>query len=267
MASVKRALRMVPPASAEPTLGVIACKRSNRVAGGGCSSAAAVGPTMCGPSTREPPRPFASGSSSSPRQFWLVRASLSKSACRGPEPRSDGAKIRRLAGKSKLVAAAGTSLANSYRSVRPRLARGWQGPLRPKGCEETRPSAAPNAALSAGAFRTSRRASWDGWLGQATRTGMALNFVVFRHDGMVEPAMNCWLRCCCTGRTRSSRSSASSTSPTVCTQSRPILYSLTRRRCYARHGVDRPASRHAGAALLLPRLSKRSMEAQPCSSQ
>jgi hypothetical protein len=59
--------------------------------------------------------------------------------------------------------------------------------------EETRPSAAPNAALSAGAFRTSRRASWDGWLGQATRTGMALNFVVFRHDGMVEPAMNCWL--------------------------------------------------------------------------
>ena len=29
-------------------------------------------------------------------------------------------------------------------------------------------------------------------------------------------------------------------------QSRPIFYSLPRRRCYARHGVDRPASRHAG---------------------
>jgi hypothetical protein len=29
-------------------------------------------------------------------------------------------------------------------------------------------------------------------------------------------------------------------------QSRPILYSLPRRRCYAWHGVDRPASRHAG---------------------
>ena len=30
------------------------------------------------------------------------------------------------------------------------------------------------------------------------------------------------------------------------TESRPIFYSLPRRRCYARHGVDRPASRHAG---------------------
>ena len=29
-------------------------------------------------------------------------------------------------------------------------------------------------------------------------------------------------------------------------QSRPIFYSLPRRRCCARHGVDRPASRHAG---------------------
>ena len=29
-------------------------------------------------------------------------------------------------------------------------------------------------------------------------------------------------------------------------QSRPIFYSLPRRRCYAGHGVDRPASRHAG---------------------
>ena len=29
-------------------------------------------------------------------------------------------------------------------------------------------------------------------------------------------------------------------------QSRPIFYSLPRRRCYARHGVDRPAGRHAG---------------------
>src|SRR5271165_2281024 len=33
------------------------------------------------------------------------------------------------------------------------------------------------------------------------------------------------------------------------TQSRPIFYSLPRRRCYTRHGVDRPASRHAGPAL------------------
>ena len=35
----------------------------------------------------------------------------------------------------------------------------------------------------------------------------------------------------------------------VCTQSRPKFYSLPQRRCYARHGVDRPASRHAGPAL------------------
>ena len=191
IASVKRGLRMIPPASAEPTLGVIAASTAT----GGrwrCSKRRRADSVRAFDQRAAAPR-VASGSSSSPRQFWLVRASLSKSTCRGPEPRSDGAKIRRLAGKSKLVAAAGTSLANSYRSVRPRLARGWQGPLRPKGCEETRPSAAPNAALSAGAFRTSRRASWDGWLGQATRTGMALNFVVFRHDGMVEPAMNCWL--------------------------------------------------------------------------
>src|SRR5580658_10584744 len=32
-------------------------------------------------------------------------------------------------------------------------------------------------------------------------------------------------------------------------QSRPIFYSLPQRRCYARHGVDRPAGRHAGPAL------------------
>ena len=30
------------------------------------------------------------------------------------------------------------------------------------------------------------------------------------------------------------------------TEARPIFYSLPRRRCYARHGVDRPASRNAG---------------------
>ena len=32
-------------------------------------------------------------------------------------------------------------------------------------------------------------------------------------------------------------------------QPRPIFYSLPQRRCYARRGVDRPASRHAGPAL------------------
>ena len=46
-----------------------------------------------------------------------------------------------------------------------------------------------------------------------------------------------------------------------------IFYSLPRRRCYARHGVDRPASRHAGLRSLLPRPPQRSMEARPCSSQ
>ena len=47
---------------------------------------------------------------------------------------------------------------------------------------------------------------------------------------------------------------------------RPIFYSLPQRRCYARHGVDRPASRHAGlhsASTSLPC----SMDVQPCSSQ
>jgi hypothetical protein len=38
-------------------------------------------------------------------------------------------------------------------------------------------------------------------------------------------------------------------------------------RCYGRHGVDRPASRHAGLRSLLPRPPQRSMEARPCSSQ
>jgi hypothetical protein len=47
---------------------------------------------------------------------------------------------------------------------------------------------------------------------------------------------------------------------------RPILYSLPRRRCYARHGVDRPAGRHAGPRSLLPRLLSARMEARPCSS-
>jgi hypothetical protein len=45
------------------------------------------------------------------------------------------------------------------------------------------------------------------------------------------------------------------------------LLFLPRRRCYARHGVDRPASRHAGLRSLLPRPPQRSMEARPCSSQ
>ena len=42
-----------------------------------------------------------------------------------------------------------------------------------------------------------------------------------------------------------------------------IFYSLPWRRCYARHGVDRPAGRHAGctpASTSLPC----SMEVQPC---
>ncbi len=49
--------------------------------------------------------------------------------------------------------------------------------------------------------------------------------------------------------------------------SRPIFYSLPRRQCYARDGVDRPASRHAGPRSLLPRPPERSMEARPCSCQ
>ena len=36
-----------------------------------------------------------------------------------------------------------------------------------------------------------------------------------------------------------------------------VFYSLLRRRCYARHGVDRPASRHAGPRSLLPRPPQR----------
>jgi hypothetical protein len=43
----------------------------------------------------------------------------------------------------------------------------------------------------------------------------------------------------------------------------PSFYSLPRRWCYARHGVDRQASRHAGrtpASTSLPC----SMEVQPC---
>ena len=39
------------------------------------------------------------------------------------------------------------------------------------------------------------------------------------------------------------------------------------RRCYARHGVDRPASRHAGPRSLLPRPPQRGMEARPCPNQ
>ena len=56
----------------------------------------------------------------------------------------------------------------------------------------------------------------------------------------------------------------------ACWQSRslgPSFYSLPQQRCYARHGVDRPASRHAGLRSLLPRPPQRSMEARPCSSQ
>ena len=48
----------------------------------------------------------------------------------------------------------------------------------------------------------------------------------------------------------------------------PYSYSLPRRGCYARHGVDRPASRHAGPRLrCVPRPPQRGMEARPCSSQ
>jgi hypothetical protein len=42
--------------------------------------------------------------------------------------------------------------------------------------------------------------------------------------------------------------SCSRSRPRSDSQSRSIFYSLPQR-CYARHGVDRPASRHAGAAL------------------
>ena len=47
-------------------------------------------------------------------------------------------------------------------------------------------------------------------------------------------------------------------------QSRPILYSLPQRRCYARHVVDRPASRHAGLHSRFHVPSPCSMEVQPC---
>ena len=50
-------------------------------------------------------------------------------------------------------------------------------------------------------------------------------------------------------------------------QSRPIFYSLPRRRCYARHGVNRPASRHAGCAPCFHVLLRSSMEARPGSSR
>jgi hypothetical protein len=49
-------------------------------------------------------------------------------------------------------------------------------------------------------------------------------------------------------RGSSGRPSASAIGARSDAQSRPIFYSLSRRRCYARHGVDRPASRHGGAA-------------------
>ena len=51
IASVKRGLRMVPPASAEPTLGVIAASAATGWPVAAVPSAAAVGPTMSGPST------------------------------------------------------------------------------------------------------------------------------------------------------------------------------------------------------------------------
>ena len=65
----------------------------------------------------------------------------------------------------------------------------------------------------------------------------------------------------------SGRPSASAIGTSSDAQSRPIFYSLPRRRCYARHGVDRPASRHAGPRSLLPRPPQRGMEARPCLSQ
>jgi hypothetical protein len=68
-------------------------------------------------------------------------------------------------------------------------------------------------------------------------------------------------------RGSSGRPSASAIGTRFDAQSRPIFYSLPRGRCYARHGVDRPASRHAGPRSLLPRPPQRSMEARPCSSQ
>ena len=55
------------------------------------------------------------------------------------------------------------------------------------------------------------------------------------------------------GRGSSGRPSASAIGARSDAQSRPIFYSLPRRRCYARRGLDRPASRHAGLLSLLPR--------------
>jgi hypothetical protein len=64
-------------------------------------------------------------------------------------------------------------------------------------------------------------------------------------------------------RGSSGRPSASAIGTRFDAQSRPIFYSLPRRRCYARHGVDRLASRHAGlhSRFHVPSCS---MEVQPC---
>ena len=109
-------------------------------------------------------------------------------------------------------------------------------------------SGASTAALSqAEGSSAELRAGQAGMAGLArrVRTGTALNFPVSGHDAMVE-GDDCRCRSCCASRTRSSGSSASSTSPTGPHAVRLIFYSLPQRRCYARHGVDRPAGRHAG---------------------
>ena len=79
--------------------------------------------------------------------------------------------------------------------------------------------------------RTSRRTGWD-WL---AKRGRSTRDVAAGLVAQVEPGLLGHLPVRQAQR--------------VCTQSRPIFYSLPRRRCYARHGVDRPASRQAGAAL------------------
>ena len=186
IASVKRGLRMIPPASAEATLGVIAastatgwrCHRADSVRAFDQRAAAPLSPAD------RPHRRVNFGSfERACRKVHVADRSLVQMA-----RKSDDWPVRASSSPPPVHRWPIRTAASVH--VWPVVGR---GPLRPKGLRRRRPSAAPNAALSAGAFRTSRRASWDGWLGQATRTGMALNFLVFRHDAMVEPAMNCSL--------------------------------------------------------------------------
>ena len=107
-------------------------KRSNRVAGGGCSKRRCRrADNVRAFDLRAAAPRVASGSSSSRRQLWLVRASLSKSTCRGPSLVQMAAKIRRLAGKSKLVAAA-AYIVGQFVPQRPSASGPWlAGPTPP----------------------------------------------------------------------------------------------------------------------------------------